>query len=284
MYRKTGDQYFDSKEFRNLLSQYETSVKTAFPIYMDVDDLTDIADYFHYIGQESEADVLIDKILELHPNAMGPIIYKVHQALENDDSNKAREIADQIIDKDSIDYLLLVGEILLAEQKIQQAEKLFSNNLSRIEADEVNDYVFDVANLFVDYSQFDKAMIWVMRCEKRKSPEQMELVARILFGLGNYPESERIFNELIDTDPYSVSYWNSLANAQYMQKKYNEAITSSEYAMAISPEDADGLLMKANCLCQIGEHQEAEILYQRYLKNHPDDLQTRKERRRYCNA
>ena len=23
MYRKTGDQYFDSKEFRNLLSQYE---------------------------------------------------------------------------------------------------------------------------------------------------------------------------------------------------------------------------------------------------------------------
>lgn len=273
MYRKTGDQYFDSKEFRNLLSQYETSVKTAFPIFMDVDDLTDIADYFHYIGQESEADVLIDKILELHPNAMGPIIYKVHQALENDDSNKAREIADQIIDKDSIDYLLLVGEILLAEQKIQQAEKLFSNNLSRIEADEVNDYVFDVANLFVDYSQFDKAMIWVMRCEKRKSPEQMELVARILFGLGNYPESERIFNELIDTDPYSVSYWNSLANAQYMQKKYNEAITSSEFAMAISPEDADGLLMKANCLCQIGEHQEAEILYQRYLKNHPDDLQ-----------
>lgn len=219
MYRKTGDQYFDSKEFRNLLSQYETSVKTAFPIFMDVDDLTDIADYFHYIGQESEADVLIDKILELHPNAMGPIIYKVHQALENKDCNKAREIADQIIDKDSIDYLLLVGEILLAEQKIQQAEKLFSNNLSKVEADEVNDYVFDVANLFVDYSQFNKAMIWVMRCEKRKSPEQMELVARILFGLGNYPESERIFNELIDTDPYSVSYWNSLANAQYMQKK-----------------------------------------------------------------
>ena len=124
MYRKTGDQYFDSKEFRNLLSQYETSVKTAFPIFMDVDDLTDIADYFHYIGQESEADVLIDKILELHPNAMGPIIYKVHQALENDDSNKAREIADQIIDKDSIDYLLLVGEILLAEQHQSHIHKL----------------------------------------------------------------------------------------------------------------------------------------------------------------
>ena len=273
MYRKTGDQYFDSKEFRNLLSQYETSVETAFPIFMDVDDLTDIADYFHFIGREDEADVLIDKIMELHPNAMGPLIYKVHQALENQDCDKAREMADQIVDKESLDYLLVVGEILLAEQKIQQAEKLFNNNLLKVEGDEVNDYIFDVANLYTDYGQYDKAMTWIMRCDWRKSPELMELIAHVLFGLGNYHESERIFNDLLDTDPYSVKYWNSLANAQYMQKKYNEAITSSEYAMAISPEDADGMFMKANCLCQMGNHQEAEMLFQRYLENNPDDVQ-----------
>ena len=273
MYRRTGDQYFDSKEFRTILSQYETSVETAFPIFMDVDDLTDIADYFHYIGQEHEADMLIDKIMELHPNAMGPIIYKVHQALENKDFNKAREMADQIVDKESIDYLLLIGEILLAEQKIQRAEKHFNNILLKVEADEVNDYIFDVANLYTDYAQYDKAMMWVMRSDSKKSPELMELIARVLFGLGNYYESERIFNDLIDIDPYSVGYWNSIANAQYMQKKYNEAITSSEYAMAISPEDTDALFMKANCLCLLGNHQEAEILYQRCLEINPDDAQ-----------
>ena len=37
--------YFESKEFKNILKQYEESVKSGHPAYMDADDLADIADY-----------------------------------------------------------------------------------------------------------------------------------------------------------------------------------------------------------------------------------------------
>ena len=40
---QTGDEYFDSKEFRDILTSYEESVRSGLPIFMDADDLTDIS-------------------------------------------------------------------------------------------------------------------------------------------------------------------------------------------------------------------------------------------------
>jgi hypothetical protein len=38
--------YFDSKEFQQILKQYEESIQQGSSIYMDADDLADIADYY----------------------------------------------------------------------------------------------------------------------------------------------------------------------------------------------------------------------------------------------
>lgn len=81
-------------------------------------------------------------------------------------------------------------------------------------------------------------------------------MARTLFGLGKYKDSERLFNELLDKDPYSANYWNALAGVQYMKEDYSGALTSSEYAIAIDPNDANGLLSKANTLYAMGNHDE----------------------------
>ena len=43
----TDDQaYFESKGFQKILKKYEESAKSGHPIYMDADDLADIADYY----------------------------------------------------------------------------------------------------------------------------------------------------------------------------------------------------------------------------------------------
>ena len=61
--KKTGDEYFDSEEFRNLLDGYEESVKSGHPVFMDADDLADIADYYHFMGANQDADETIDYAL-----------------------------------------------------------------------------------------------------------------------------------------------------------------------------------------------------------------------------
>ena len=65
--------YFESKEFQNILNKYETSVKSEHAIYMDADDLADIADYYHYNGRDEEANEAIELALTYNPEAVGPL-------------------------------------------------------------------------------------------------------------------------------------------------------------------------------------------------------------------
>ena len=58
--QRTGDDYFDSEEFHELLNDYENSVSSEQPIFQDADELTDIADYYHFIGEYEKADDAIE--------------------------------------------------------------------------------------------------------------------------------------------------------------------------------------------------------------------------------
>ena len=56
-----------------------------------------------------------------------------------------------------------------------------------------------------------------------------------------------------------------------MDEDYSNAITSSEYAIAINPDDPDGLASKANGLFRLGNYEEALEYFSRLEKLMPDD-------------
>jgi tetratricopeptide (TPR) repeat protein len=256
--------YFESEEFLSLLEQYEDSVRAGHSVYMDADDLADIADYYQYKGRMDEADTAIELALHINPNAVGPLLYKSREALSLDDFENARKYAECIKTADSTEYLYLKGEILICEGKVDEADEFFCEQFKTVTPDEYMDYVYDVANLFSEYNQHEKAFEWMARSRGDNSDDFKELMARTLFGLGKYKDSERLFNELIDHDPYSKRYWNSLASAQFMSEEYDASVTSSEYAIAIDPNDAESILAKANGLYQLNNYEEALVYFERY--------------------
>ena len=266
-----NEEYFKSKGFQKLLKQYEASVKSGQPIYMDADDLADIADYYQYNGKMADADAAINLALEYNPDAVGPLLYKAREALSRRDFDNARAYAERMEAVDHLEALYFKGEILIAEEKVEEADELFREQMKEIESDELMDYVYDVASLFFDYNCFNKAFEWVARSQGDDSDDFKELMARTLFGLGKYKDSERIFNELLDHNPYSNRYWNSLASAQFMNEDYSASITSSEYAIAIDPEDADSILSKANGLYRLENYEEALKYFERYNEKEKDD-------------
>ena len=68
---------------------------------------------------------------------------------------------------------------------------------------------------------------------------------------GNYVESETILNELLDADPYFGPYWNQLAQSQFLRNDIQDSIISSEYSIAINPNDEEAVLNKANGLLHL---------------------------------
>jgi tetratricopeptide (TPR) repeat protein len=263
--------YFESKEFLNILNKYETSVKSEHAIYMDADDLADIADYYHYNGRDEEANEAIELALTYNPEAVGPLLYKAREALSRGDYEDAEDYASRIEAVDSQEAVYLKGEIMISQGKVDEANDYFRQKMDEIMPDELTDYVYDVANVFSDYNIHNIAFEWIARSQGDDSDDFKELMGHTLFGLGKYKDSERIFNELIDHDPYSARYWNALANAQFMSEDYNASITSSEYAIAIDPHDAESILAKANGLFSLNNYESALTYYRRYSDIMEDD-------------
>ena len=265
--------YFESEGFKKLLEQYEDSVKSGHPVYMDADDLADIADYYHYGGRLDDAAAAIELALQFNPDAIGPLLYKAREALSLNNFRTARDYAERIRIIDQAEYLYLLGEILICEGKTEEADELFRKQFMELPPDEQMDYVYDVANLFAEYNDYNKSFEWMARSQGDDSDDFKELMARTLFGIGKYEDSSKLFNELLDHNPYSKVYWNALASAQFMSEDYGASIASSEYAIAIDPNDAESILTKANGLYHLENFEEALSYFEKYSeKNNTDEF------------
>ncbi|MBR2234431.1 MAG: tetratricopeptide repeat protein [Prevotella sp.] len=266
-----NDEYFDSEEFRELLTEYEESMNAGMPVFMDADELSDIADYYQQQERYDDALTAVDMALERDPGAIGPLTYKIHEALWAGNIDEAKGYLEQISDTDDPDYVYDKAEIMLAEEKPDEANQYLHDELKNVPADEYQDYVIDVANIFADYNYPEEAMQWMSRAKQEDSPEFKELKARTLFGLGKYQDSEKLWGELIDANPFSKHYWNALASTQFMSENYSASVESSEFAIAIDPDDPDGLLSKATALFRLNNYEEALKYFERYSEHVPDD-------------
>ena len=150
--------------------------------------------------------------------------------------------------------------------KTEEANIYLLERFSYVAIEEQQNYVFDVASLFCDYALVEFAQKWLSLYEDVESPEYKELKVRILLWNGGGTESEEILNSLIDTNPYSTTYWNELAKYYFLNEKYEKSITASEYTLAIDPKDEDALSNKANAFYSIGNYKEAINYYKRLQK------------------
>ena len=254
-----------------MLADYERTVEAGELVFMDVDDLADIADYYQQQGRYDDAQRVLERVQELDPDSIVALDYMTHQAINEGDFESAEQYLDRMDDHDAPEYTYCRAEIWIAQQQVDKADDYLRRSLKEVPAEEYQDFVLDTVNLYTDYGYNEKAMEWMMRARQENTDDFKELMARTLFGLGKYDDSERIFNELIDRHPFQKRYWNALASTQFMKEDYNAAVSSSEYAIAIDPGDAEGLLAKANGLYQLENYEEALDYYRRYSEKMPDD-------------
>ena len=265
------EEYFNSEDFQEILNSYEASMEAGEQPFMDADDLVDIADFYNQSGESDKALNVIEYALQLYPNATLPNVFMAREALMCNDFKAAHEYASQIAEQDDPDYHYLKAEIMIAEGHINEADHYLRDYGMTVDTDEYQDFIKDCANLYIDYGISDKAYEWMMRSKGDNSNDFKELMARTLFGLGKFKDSERLFNELIDKDPYSTRYWKALAGVQLMNEDYSNAVTSSEYAIAIDPNDPESIISKANALMHLENYEEAEKYYRRYTEIEPSD-------------
>lgn len=266
------DKFYESPEFKEKFQLYENAQASGTSVYLEPDDLTDIAEYYHILGNIDACKNTVDYAIKMFPGATMPLVFRSRVALLMEhDVARAEEYAEMIDDKSDLEYLYLKAEIMIVDDRAEEAETFLRDAYDELEDDEDKaDFLIDVANLYADYELMEYAQQWLSLSEEYDSTDYKELQGRIAMGLGDYEESNRIYNELIDRNPYSFTYWNQLASSQLLHNEIMESIQSSEFALAINPDDEDATLNKANGLFNLGNFEEACKYYERFTKISPN--------------
>lgn len=266
------DKFYESPEFKEKFQLYENAQASGTSVYLEPDDLTDIAEYYHILGNIDACKNTVDYAIKMFPGATMPLVFRSRVALLMEHNVAlAEEYAEMIDDKADLEYLYLKAEIMIVDDRAEEAEAFLRNAYEELEDDEDKaDFLIDVANLYADYELMEYAQQWLSLSEEYDSTDYKELQGRIAMGLGDYEESNRIYNELIDRNPYSFTYWNQLASSQLLHNEIMESIQSSEFALAINPDDEDATLNKANGLFNLGNFEEACKYYERFTKISPN--------------
>lgn len=266
------EDYTNSKRFKSILKEYEDNEREGIPTIISSEDYVDIADFYYNHGNVIKALKVIETAIALYPGATAPLLFMArYELLDNNDVERALHYADLIDDKTDLEYYYLIAEIMLIQEKTEAADEYFEEHFDEIDEEEKEYYIIDVATIFIDYDELDKAEKWYKRCNNYDLIEYKELKARLMLNRGEFEKSKKLYQELLDNDPYSTNYWDSLASSQFFCNDIEESINSSEYSIAIDPNNEMAILNKANGLYNLGNYEEALKYYTKYSKLCPTD-------------
>ena len=261
------------KELQELAEQYEAAKAENKPIYLDADDLADLADWYAMHGKSEQATEVVEYGLRLHPNSTPLLVEQAYLFMDAQKRDKAKQIIDQIPESYSSEVKVLKANILLGEGKVDEAEQL----LDSIEDKDELANIVDIAYMYIDMGYPDKALSWLNKGLNSYSEEEAFLAATAdcFHAQGLNQKAETFYNKLIDKNPYSAPYWFGLARCYFEQQLFDKAIEACDYAIVADEEFAEAYIMKGHAFYQLGNEESAlenNTLAEKYKAINPDFL------------
>ena len=210
------------KELQELAEQYEAAKAENKPIYLDADDLADLADWYAMHRKNSQATEVVEYGLSLHPGSTPLLVEQAYLFMDARERDKAKQVIEEITEDYSSEVKVLKANILLGEGKIDEAEQL----LDSIEDKEDLANIVDVSYMYIDMGYPDKAVPWLTRGLEKYAEEEeyLAVTADCFLAQGLKDKAEMFYNKLIDKNPYSAPYWFGLACCYFEQQLFDKAI------------------------------------------------------------
>ena len=228
----------DEQDMNEILNAYQNMKKGKSHYFLDEDSFEKIIEYYNDKNNPEESFVAVNMGLEQFPYSAQLMIKKADILIGLQRYNEAEEVIEraELYDNNDIDIYVLKLELALARNHVSDANDILIRALAIIHGEERLDFLFEVADIFDDYEEFEK----VFDCLKlilEEYPTNEEALYKICFWTdftGRYEESIKIHNTLIDEHPYNEIAWFNLAAAYQGLKLYEKAIDAYQYAVVIN--------------------------------------------------
>ncbi|HTL07907.1 MAG TPA: tetratricopeptide repeat protein [Chitinophagaceae bacterium] len=227
----------DKEELRELLRQYQNLKSGRAHSFLDEDSFEKIIDHYDEAEDLSMALEAVDLATTQYPYSSSLHLKKADLLIATRRYADALSILDkaEILDSSDINLYILKTDAYLALDQQEKAVVILENALQHFEGEERIDLLFELADVYDDYEEFDK----IFDCLKlilEQDPINEEALYKICFWTdftGRNEESIKLHKQIIEDYPYSELAWFNLAAAYQGIKLYEKAIDAYKYALVI---------------------------------------------------
>lgn len=264
--------YFETPEFKRILETYEAAMSEGKSVYMDADELTDIAEYYSMVTHDDAGvDEAIALALQLHPDAVDPQIFQARQAMFQGDYQRSLELCNAIEDQEHREVFFLKAELMVRQGQCDQARQLLITHAEEVTED-YDYFLYDSAYIFIDYQDYQSALFFAEKLEQIAPIwfKTWELCADVHLALESFKKALTYIERMLDKDAYYVNAWNWRAEAYCGLQDLEQAFASTDFALAISPDNERAMELKAWILMRQENFEEAHQLYEQLQARVPE--------------
>jgi tetratricopeptide (TPR) repeat protein len=235
-----NDDYFDEddyKEIEELLIQF-AKIKNGEPHSpLMEDDFDYIIDYFEAHNDKENGLLACDIAITLYPYSVMLYLRKAEYLMFSKKYGQALIVLDEVekIAPYVIDAVFMKSDILLDQDRHNEAILFLEKNISHFKAAEKVDLLLELTEIYDELEEFDMVYTTLKRILKY-DPNNEDALMRVCFWAevnNKHEDSIELHQEIIDNAPYNAMAWYNLGVAYQGIKLYEKAIDSYEYCLAI---------------------------------------------------
>lgn len=267
----------DREELKELLRQYQNLKNGRTHSFLEEEDFERIIDHFDEKDDLPEALEAAETGLSQFPYSSQLMIKKADLLLATRRYKEALAILEvaELYDASDLNLYILKTDAYLALDQQAKAIELLETALELFEGEEKIDLLFELADVYDDYEEFDK----VFDCLKlvlEADAANEEALYKICFWTdftGRNEESIRLHQQIIEEYPFSELAWFNLAAAFQGLKLYEKAIDAYQYAVAIDEKFDYAYRNMGDAYLRLRKYKEAIEVLEKVLElTRPEDV------------
>jgi len=224
-------------ELNELLQQYENLRNGRNHTFLDEEAFERVIDHFDDKEDLTHALEAAETGLEYFPFSSQLLIKKADLLIATRHYKYALEILEKasLFDSKDINIYILKTDAYLALDEPEKAVELLEEALHSFEGEEKIDLLFELADVYDDYEEFDKVFDCLLLILKQE-PTNEEALYKICFWTdftGRNEESIKLHQKIIEEHPYNELAWFNLGASYQGLKLYEKAIDAYQYAVVI---------------------------------------------------
>lgn len=267
----------DREELKELLQQYQNIKLGRSHSFLEEDAFERIIDYFDEKDDINEALLAAETGLEQFPFSSQLMIKKADMLLASRKYHQALEVLEtaELYDSTDVNLFILKTDVYLALDQQSKAVELLEEALKMFEGEERLDLLFELADVYDDYEEFDKVFD-CLQLILEDDPNNEEALYKICFWTdftGRNEESIKLHQKIIDDFPYNEIAWFNLAAAYQGLKLYEKSIDAYKYAVAIDEKFDYAYRNMGDAYLRLRKYKDAIEVLERVLElSRPEDV------------